>query len=538
MAHWKELSFGHFKAETKEEQNRLFERKGFVETPLYQRMEKSRASIILGRKGSGKTAHVKAFLRHNKDFSRIVDEIVLQDFAPKQFFSILKEINAKLQIEDYQLTRNLWVLCIALRIMQAIRSIPRRTINFDNEGRKAVEHISEYLDKQGFNGALMPNGTPRLPKIELVASRERAQIEQFLKEFEITEAASNFATDHHFQAAFDSLKLILQRLNGALVVIDDLDAVIEHSNYESMTIFTRGLVEAVDLFNDWDNSDRGIKVKVLIPEDLFQRVRYRHLDKVSTESLSWNSTFLQEMLCRYAANDLCMKIDRATLPSDTIKNVFSRIFEGWPTAHTSTVYDEWGTARDAVQYIIMHTLNRPRDVIWMMQHILNHAHEVSQGGQTLEYLPPAVVKAGVAKASEKLVEQISMEYAQRFPELQTVWKWFARKKASMSFAEFEEILDGHWQSIAGVYGYSRERLPQDLYELGFFGKFVAQTGNGLSTTPIGSPDARTYVQFSYANSNFNPEADDLILIHPIFWSRLQLARSEHNVKGFSQPSGL
>jgi hypothetical protein len=527
MSDWQRLRFDENKAES--EESFLLRQQGFVETRSYGDYSGDNSRIVVARKGCGKTASLMALGNRSRQRNLLVHEIALTDFSPKLFFSCVDEIMRQIPLEQSMLIRNIWRYTIGTGLMYEIRqhAMFRGTLS-RGEVRQPFETICEFLEAAGFGPT--HKGCPKI--IECVEA-QATRVADYLKKHKRSEAVDGFPTDDHYHAAEHALRQILTYIGGALVLIDDLDSWIEESNYKRMLPFVEGLVRAFGELQDRHLKDSKLRIKLFVPEDLFRKWDFRHMDKeVRYVLIRWDGTSLKEMIARRVAAGLNVRPSTST-SREWINAVLSRVFQGWPNQANGFITDYWGALRDPLNYMLLHTQYRPRDMIIIMNSILRAAQAATPEAP---HITPAHVERGVALACEDQVQRIFQEYRQRMPELEGLVRAFTRKQAAIEYARFEAEI----QTYAGESSTEMSKTRQavrDLYEVGFIGKFVNPNEGSPGPKPLSTNDVKNYVQYSFAvpSTEFHPE--DVVLIHPSFWNTLQLRCPVNFVRGVIEPPG-
>jgi hypothetical protein len=529
-----QLDFGEVAAERPSEYDFLFKRHGFVETRPFRRLNSEHFRFAIARKGAGKTATAAAIAKRAHDQNELICDFSLTTFEPSTFFGLVDAIKTKLTVtSDARLCRNLWRFAIGISMMAQLRD--SGTINSrlraDPELRPSLAHVLEYLEQNGFVGE-----ERRDRSLEKCAEHALRRIDAFLKNQLATDAAEYFPTDDSYRKAEEQLKKLLPAATGTLIVIDDFDRWIEASTYGRMAPLIEGLLQAAGELEDYFAAAR-FRLRAFIPEDLFEKVKFRHQDK-ETHSLylRWDTSALKEMLARRVATQLNIRISGNTLgglSQDQINHVFSRVFANWTPQRPHYVYDYWGQQHDAVAYLIMHTLHRPRDLYVIVNHMRELA--LSEDRNAVEFTDHHILTA-VPRACEQLAEVILLEYNDRMPLLRDMVYQF---QSGPSVRGYVSVTTAISKVIGSSSAGEVQSWLKDLYEVGFIGRIVKAPTPAAQPRPVQlhQGDERLFAEFSFARAVPRFSSGDRYLIHPVFWSALDIELSQDvGIRGFTEPS--
>ncbi|GJM26021.1 MAG: hypothetical protein DHS20C16_24360 [Phycisphaerae bacterium] len=504
----------------------LFAKGGFVETPSFTQLLNSNSQLVVGRKGSGKTAHRLAISRFASRQPPIKLEITLDDFATGVFFEYIRQIQQVVLISNIPLIRNLWRHFIVVRLMHATVNNSRilelaRADGLSNE----VTSIEAYLDNAF--------GTAR--KIEKLSLLDIARVQvdnaaslQSRQEAEGT-VTTSFPIDSEFLAAEATLRIVLKAAGGALVVIDDLDSCLGDFTFDEFQCVIEGLVHALPELSRDHYQQSNVQVKAFIPEDVYRTITFRHLDKMahSVMWLNWTASNLTELIARRIATNL--KLIPKEFGPETIRQMLGKLFPGWPQSFQVTDY--WGVQRNPVEYVLMHTHYRPRDVLSLVNHIIRAAREREGSDQ----LQPEDVTRGVQMGTVDHVNNLVREYGGRIPHLKEVLNSLQGKQAILRYGVFCKILDG--MSVEGSFLKAEEvsRLAENLYEIGIFGRLSNRAVTISESTRMGLNEQRRVAIFSFAAPEALLSTNDDVLIHPVFWRYLNMSAPNQLINELVEP---
>jgi hypothetical protein len=448
----------------------------------------SRPSIVIGRRGSGKTSYLRKL-------------------------SLTTPIDLFLELRTDK-TLNL--------ILGAVHNLIRDSIT--------VEAIAEIWDAIFWDclfWLLHRTGKPTIGRMEVLHHLKAMEIESCKSIDEvlavlsrniqrIARETSGFAiarTAEHLQGKyFESLQQysisdLTKRQVSALIVLDSFD---EYPiNVDDFRKALSGLLKCAGEFN---SISRNFDLRLCIPSELY----WSFSEKVSTNPqkdfsnkliVHWRVTDLLVTVCRrfliylrlqhprayglVRSNPLNLKID--------VDNFFSAIFP-------SHVANSNGRHERTQDYILRHTQLLPRQLILILTEILrlNTVDDCFTPGTT-SFISEQAIRLGIQEAEDTIVEEIFSAYRDRFgdlpkeaclailPSLPRVFRVEDLNKAVRNYAE------QHGRTIPPA------PIRKLLLEIGVLGKLEGK-GSG-------------YIQGKFEYTLTNRLAigqDDKLCVHPLF----------------------
>lgn len=422
----------------------------FVDSAAYARMRSKSKSMVIGRKGSGKSALRKKL---EEDFTNDENTFVV-NLSPK-YNSIRSVLNDKEIVGKYGeeiFFQHTWLRQILLDMLCRIGDYAKG--KYATDSMEFARKISLELNRTSKD--LVENISEVLGKIKVKAGsigELGIQVEQ-----ELRNIADVQSLEHH------ALKLAN---TGAkfVVLADDLD--LGWDNTKTANNMLLGLLAAA---NHLTAQSPNVFIALFLREDVYTLLvsQTQHADKYrNVERIRWEKQALVKIL----ENRIAFNLRQRGVTLDA--NLFSYVFP--ETIGTSNT-DNW---------LIERTLSRPRELIQLARYYT-------------EAVDGSVPSDGALKDSESnysswKLDDLCAEYSNQYPgllQLFAYWKTrFFRHKYHLSGVEVRQMLlqvmaeapiTQTWFTNLAASN-DVDRLLQLLYDIGFLGDFV-QGGEGGSKT--------------------------------------------------------
>lgn len=422
----------------------------FVSSEAFGRIRRKTKNIVIGRKGSGKSALRKKL---EQEFSNENDTYVI-NLSPT--YNSIRNI-----LNDSEITNNFgkeiffqhtWLRHILLEFLCKV--------GHDAKGKYATEslefarEISKDLNRTSKD--FVENIADILCKVK---AKVGALGDFGLKiERELRNVADLDALEHH---ALEIIK------GGAkfVLLVDDLD--LGWDNSETANNMLLGLLAATNYLQGKENN---IFTCIFLREDVYTILitKTQHSDKYrNVEQLRWDKEGLLKILNERIAHN------RRQHGLPIVSNLFSTVFP--ETLGTSNT-DNW---------LVERTLSRPRELIQLARYYTDSVNAEAPSADHLKLSEPTY-------SSWKL-DDLCAEYSNQYSgliNLFSYWKTtFFRHKYHLQRQEIEEMLlqaatdvtinEPWWNSM--IESTNIEGLLKILYEIGFLGDFV-KGGDGGSKT--------------------------------------------------------
>lgn len=422
----------------------------FVESDAYRRVVGLGKEIVIGRKGSGKSALRKKVEDDLKQRSR---HIVIS-ICPKynSIRSILNDPSLQQHFGREIFFQQTWLRNFYMDALCAIGHQARSTLvsaseqfardvalQMNRTSKDFVENISDILSKvKAKVGELGEFGVSVEKELRAIADIE-------VLEFHVRELAS------------DGWRFVF--------TIDDLD--LGWDNSETSNQLLLGLLSAANLVQALGENLRCV---VFLREDVYDILmsKTQHSDKYrNVERIRWSKESLLEVLRGRVRHNLSKRSE------DASGDLFLRVFP--ETVGTSNT-DNW---------LVEKTLNRPRELIQLSRYYTEQVKGSEPDGE--------VLKQSEKDYSGWKLDDLCSEYSNQYPNLISVfsaWKTkFFRHKYHLTRSEVEAmslelladvaIKDPWFSQLADRTDVGG--LMDIFYEIGFMGDFVLGGEGGSKT---------------------------------------------------------
>lgn len=488
MGRLQKVNFGKIDAE----KDQYMLQKAFIITPHISKCHNPEISLIIGRKGAGKSAVVEHLLNHHgKDYDYIVV------FKPTDLrFSNLKNLyDLNLQYKDIDpiaLMEYVWRTVLLAKVMQSIISHKNYTPVKDEPMYQFVtDHFG--VDKSFF-GKFIETAQKCLKDSKGVAKYA----------YNLASICGGSDFEKSYSNAIESFKKHLNSGKTVLLLIDNVD---EHwSGSEAGYDFIHALVHAVRHLSS--KTYNNLFVKCFVPTDIAKGLKTRHSDKVheAQHELLWSRNDLLSLVGSRIAISLNIKGSGGGFSKD-YNYCWGHIFE----ERGSNLI---GRVENSFDYIIRHTLYRPRDLLRACKYLRNKAVE----NGIADKIPFKLITEYLPSFCEDSIDYLEDEYRSRLDQLLDVIAAFNGFSNIMDYETFLETVKG--AIISNKLDISERDMEKLLYEIGFIG--------GMRLTYPSRKDPKLFktqkynFKFSFNKLRFNLKTAQKVCIHPMFYELLSV----------------
>lgn len=439
----------------------------------------SNRSLIIGRKGSGKTSFLRGLARNKvreyidtaETFAKIVDSI---DEKSKGFLFVEKVA---------QLWEHIFTLSLLRGVSQAYAT-----------PATDVAIVRDYCAENGLSGEItIEDWLWTLLRV----AKDKVKSDSISS---VAAVVAEIAGEDYTTARAAAIRILKAHKERAIVLVDSLEQY--PVQVSSVAHAMAGLLHCVGEFNE---RNKWINVRLCLPAEMYHSfldISANPLKDFSNSvTLHWHP---QELLC-IAANRLNIYL-RQNFPkqaygSDLIdkKHAQSFLERFLPRDITNGL----GTAEGSISYILRHTQLMPRHLLRIFNSIFAEAH--TSAVPTYPAVDPASVLAGIRKEEVTLAEEVCSAFHNRYPSLRRVCESVI-KYLPLVFDEGElhQAFNLHGKKAFGADDF--EEFKRMLMESAVVGRVLNE-------------DDGRYVQgmFEYtaAHKLITSTADKLCL-HPIF----------------------
>ena len=374
---------GNLDAENPDEKKYLHE--NFIKTLDYSGILKPSCLFISGRKGDGKTA-IALMLTDERDkkgellykYSILLRKYefyrsLIFDFREYSLISVVdytSPIKDRIDIEKY--FEKLWEYVIYVSAMKAV---------VDKNSDEKLIQIRDFLLGKGFLVA-MDNFVDLFSRIfrEDVDKAIMGVDNRYPKATAINQHVLDRLMEDSFISALETLRSHLNKENRVLVIIDTLEKY--YAKEEEFCKAVQGMMEAVYEIK-LNDKNKWIDIKCFIPDELYEDFAGWNLNKAidTTVFLSWKYKELLHFICRRYMAYIERYYDPLTVSNykaqwdqvDTNSKDSLRSF--WNEFFPPEIEDHFRANEDCFNYILRHSQNKPRQIIHLVNQIINCAEK-------------------------------------------------------------------------------------------------------------------------------------------------------------------
>lgn len=458
----------------------------FITIPAFSKLYSDDPSIIIGRKGSGKSGlrlHFSDTLFEKKSNLYCAHLTPRSEEFEGVFEYAMRISNSGLVTELFSL---LWECAAHVQLL--------RTLSHELPQIQSRREASELLVDFYPNSLANPHGKSS-SAIDTVVT-EHLSIEK-MREFR--------------QRSRSQLKEICKREDIYLyLLVDSIDDLLHNSTDSSrrddvFSTFFSGLIDFFRDFTDFRSNPSCERVlfKLFMPVDIYNWSSNRHADQLSgyKYEVSWAYHELENFIRLRLSENLSGR-DKKIASSMSNEAFWSSFL---PLSAKFTYYDASrrrfvSRSVPTVTHLMNMTLRRPRDIMLLFRHInaLCQSHGVPNPD-------PKILNMAIDAYSEDLRSNVVEEYKRILPEIDKLFGAFAGTETRVRRDDFEYVLSTKLQNAEEV-----ELASRVLYEAGLFG---VETKHQSTVSSKYSYDSVPY-------SNVTSYAE--YIFHPAFRSTMQL----------------
>jgi energy-coupling factor transporter ATP-binding protein EcfA2 len=442
----KKVKFGRLAAEREIEEGL---REYFLETGTFVRLRDGEKSILLGNRGSGKSAIIKMLSDYYKQKGNIVIELLPEDYSYEMLKRTSITNNEEKWIKASSYTAA-WKYLMYVIAMKAYIQDSKTVV------KSNAEPIYDYIRKnhKGYhkqnNWEILIDYIKRIEGIKIgnyEAGIKTRQLQELYKLEEITNL-------------LPSLKKLTKR-KPIIFLIDELDKGWDSS--EEAQAFIGGLFQASVTLNQLSDQ---FKVIISLRKELYDNIPllYEDYQKYNDmfEIIEWNRENLFELITKRIGFSLPSTIKKSNI-------------EKW-----NTVFADEVNGKKSFDYIIDRTLNRPRELIQFCIDSKERAVEIRADKIDIN----AIVTSEV-KYSDKRTKDIAMEYKFQYPSILNIFEMFRGNHSIISRKNMEELISSKVKNgniinecNSWIKNQTDEFLITVLWQIGFFKIYTTCYING------------------------------------------------------------
>ena len=476
------LKFGRDDAESEQD----FLQQVFLPTALFKRVKNNDKWLVLGRKGSGKTALCLTLFHELQSEQAYVSLIEPANFSVATQ-SILNKGSINLSEASKLSWKYVFLTELGKYILEAaIQKEGKNQRHWTEEAKKVREFLvqgdnrfASWLDK-----ALKK--TSEFTKFALEIATIKAEAERTPM---IQEASA-------LRDTLDDIGQYIEKCMGKYfdqpiyILIDKIDEHWSQSPESSDLII--GLLKAA---KECREKIPQARLVVFLRSDIFETLKFDDLDKFRSigERVAWEKESLLKLIS--------LRISASIGGKPSADHAWQKVFP-------KTIGNE-----NSFSYLLGYTLMRPRDLI----QLCNHCKDIAENHASDKIDTEAITKA-LPEYSRWKLDDLVIEYRVQYPFLEKVfWNVFYRAPHRFDIANLKKRITprlAKWSSESGgEYFKPLGKLLEVLYKIGFIG--VVKPGKVIyfyDAIPITISDTKEYV------------------IHPAFRPALEVVESIEHMK--------
>jgi hypothetical protein len=464
----------------------------FYHTPFNQEALNRKVFLIIGRRGSGKTA-----LSHFFSFQRNIPTSTAIDVdEPAAFQQVMSQIAASAaQSREVAIPRlaKIWefvIWSILFRQFQNKDARIKAACMFGNE----AEHVSTFVRHV----------------LKALASK-------FLKTDNSLADELEKLLSHETIKAAKSAVLEISKHHPTIVSIDTLENY--NINDESMMRATAALIQCASNFSR-DYAQSNIHLKLFIMAEIFphlkEEVVLNTLKFVRNEVyLHWRPKDLMRLISWRFWRYLNVSNVLDYMPPNGIDwdNHREVLKERWNRFFGEVLKNENGATERTFPYVLRHTQMRPRQLIVLC----NSIAQCAQDRGTFPHFTAEDIITGIQEGEEKLADEVFNSYSSVYPNAARI----AEALSGMPLIFKGSELDKRAPQTASLWpdgDYSPYSFRQLVIELGIVGR----------VRNIDERQGIIEADFEYATNHRLPllVTDDCV-IHPMFYKKLNIKKNKN-----------
>jgi hypothetical protein len=450
----------------------------FLSTSSFRRCLDGSKCIVIGPKGSGKTAILSSLKRRMKGVVVIITPEIFATSVLKQFAD--KSNGVFDEVEAFTST---WIFTILIEIFKQICERPAGKAKALHRIRAFLRENTTYQDVDIFTRYML-----RLKSIEAL---KLGPYEFGLKTKKLQELYS-----------LEPLYSLVPELRDALhedvlILIDELDQ--GWDNSPQSVLFLSALMQAALRVQNL-----GLKFRVIafVRSEIFDLLKgdLDQLDKLRSgiEEIKWGRDELAGLIVKRLA--FCFKI-----PTDGVKNSAIGAFLDAP-CHGISAFD----------YILSRTTYRPREVLQFVRQV--HQIAVDDDASKIDLMH---IKRAETSCSRWKYDHLCSEYKHIYPMLgEVIWKFRCRGPV-LTRSEVEDIvasiqyeLTNSTKAVSWLQGDTYD-IIQSLFNVDFIGV-------EKPLKKVGVISLMQKFEFAFQIPSSSVRRANSFLIHPAFWSALEI----------------
>lgn len=387
----------------------------YVETDEFHKVLAGEVRLVVGRKGSGKTA---LFFR-TRDILRENRQLIVLDLKPeghqlKRFRDLVLDRLSE-AVQEHATTA-FWEYVLLLEVCYKVLEKDRRRHVSDHTLYEPYQQLSAIYLRDQLTGGDADFSERMLRLVHRLSEEFSDKIATAGKTYLSAQEVTQLIFKHEIPELRDHLVVYLSRKDGVVILFDNIDkGWPTHGITNTDIIILRGLLEASrKLERLFQTKSVAFSFSVFLRNDVYEFLVSESSDrgKESRVSLDWtDSDLLREVLRR--------RLIYNGVPST---ETFEEAWRGISVSHIQ--------GEDTAEFLITRSLMRPRNFLRLINYCKSNAVNLGHMKFTSEDIEKAA-----ATFSADIVNEIGLEIRDVFPAAEEIPYYFIGVKPQMTIAE-------------------------------------------------------------------------------------------------------
>jgi len=445
----------------------------YLQTDQYLRASRGEVNLVVGRKGSGKTA---LFIRL-RDTTRDDKRNIVVDLKPEsyQLLKLKDEILEYLAEGSKQhLVTAFWEYLILLEVTYKLLEKDRNSHRFNHNISELYERLENIY--KGSEGLAEGDFSERIMQLSQRLSENYASKFQENENKITGQNLTELLYTHDLKALKETLSLYLEHKHDVLVLFDNLDKSWSTIGVDSTDAITlRCLIDASrKVERDMQKRGHEFRCIVFVRNDVYQHLMANSPDygKEMRATLDWSDTdLLRELLRLRLISNLGDEFGEAS---------FRDIWAGISESH---VFGE-----ETSSFLIDRSLMRPRNVLKLFSHARAFAVNFRK-----EKIDQEDFLKGLKTYSQDLLIELDRELSDVFPEAKDLLYYFIDSQSVVTLDQLYSVMseakipEERHETIRdfllyhGVIGLRLDDKDQYIFDVGYDLKQILIRVNRLGT---------------------------------------------------------
>lgn len=433
------LKFGSGDAERDSKNG--FLSKVFLKTSFYNRLREGERELVVGRKGSGKSALCLALKGALESEGRSVMLVTPKSLSVPKIQQL--KVNSISKEESYVLS---WKYVLLVKIaFELIELVEKLNLEMEVHNKSLLKEIRNFLFE---NGEIKKGFWKRFIEAFNVFKKISAKVGIFEVGFESSSQQSQIDAANLLESFEGRLGSLLMRLDhiDITVLLDRIDEV--WSPVEESELMVIGLINAI---HDLNSTLQNTRIVLFLRSDIYDILKFNDADKLRDleERITWSAEDLKQLI-----------VTRGKISSGSSVTDVDSLWK--------LFFDEEVNGDNSFSYILNRTLKRPRELIQFCNLSLTLAQNKGQNKIT-----KSVILEAEGQYSNWKLNDLASEFLVQYPFLRDLLALFQGFQPDFKRDEFNERYEAAQKRLSKqypeLYSLSTNSMLQVLFRIGFLG---------------------------------------------------------------------